>query len=195
MRNTVGVTGGEPIAVWLQSISGGDAVNPLVAFDDIHGRKREVLLFIIIISPLQSTDGHRLLQLLNISLDLRLLASTSCQPSCANRHSTWPESVVHYVYWDAFSTPELIYPNGCRFYGWYGQPTGTLSVNYSLKNKQKGKHICSCSRTIKVLCGANSTIVLIQLWRQSTTLVIRVNHQYQFCSTLTTKRVLKLVFV
>jgi hypothetical protein len=34
-----------PIAVWLQSISGGNAVNPLVAFYDIHGRKREVLFF------------------------------------------------------------------------------------------------------------------------------------------------------
>jgi hypothetical protein len=40
MRNTADVTGGKPIAVWLQSISGGDAVNPLVAFYDIHGRKR-----------------------------------------------------------------------------------------------------------------------------------------------------------
>jgi hypothetical protein len=29
----------------LQYISGGDVVNPLVAFYDIHGRKREVLLF------------------------------------------------------------------------------------------------------------------------------------------------------
>jgi hypothetical protein len=44
MRNTADVTGGQPIAVWLQSISGGDAVNPLVAFYDIHGRKREALL-------------------------------------------------------------------------------------------------------------------------------------------------------
>jgi hypothetical protein len=26
----------------MQSISGGDVVNPLVAFYDIHGRKREV---------------------------------------------------------------------------------------------------------------------------------------------------------
>jgi hypothetical protein len=46
----------------------------------------------------------------NISLDLRLLASSSCQPSCANRHSTWPEGVLHYVYLDAVSTPEIVYP-------------------------------------------------------------------------------------
>jgi hypothetical protein len=39
------VTGGKPIAVLLQSISGVSAVNPLVAFYDIHERKREVLFF------------------------------------------------------------------------------------------------------------------------------------------------------
>jgi hypothetical protein len=39
------VKGGKPIAIWLQYISGGDTVNPLVAFYDIHGRKREVLFF------------------------------------------------------------------------------------------------------------------------------------------------------
>jgi hypothetical protein len=71
------------------------------------------------------TVGHRPLQCLAISLDLRLLASSSCQPSCANRHSTWPEGVLHYVYLDAVSTPELVYPIGYRFYGWYGQPTAT----------------------------------------------------------------------
>jgi hypothetical protein len=36
MRNTAGVTGGKSIAVLLQSISGVSAINPLVAFYDIH---------------------------------------------------------------------------------------------------------------------------------------------------------------
>jgi hypothetical protein len=45
MRNTADVTGGKPIAVLLQSISGVSAINPLVAFNDIHGGKREVLFF------------------------------------------------------------------------------------------------------------------------------------------------------
>jgi hypothetical protein len=45
MRNTADVTSGKPIAVLLQSISGVSAVNSLVAFYDIHGGKREVLLF------------------------------------------------------------------------------------------------------------------------------------------------------
>jgi hypothetical protein len=45
MNNTADVAGGKPIAVLLQSISGVSAINPLVAFYDIHGRKREVLFF------------------------------------------------------------------------------------------------------------------------------------------------------
>jgi hypothetical protein len=45
MRNTADVTGGKPIAVWSQSISGVSAIIPLVAFYDIHGGKREVLFF------------------------------------------------------------------------------------------------------------------------------------------------------
>jgi hypothetical protein len=39
------VIGGKPIAVLLQSISDVSAINPLVAFYDIHGRKGEVLFF------------------------------------------------------------------------------------------------------------------------------------------------------
>jgi hypothetical protein len=39
------MTGGKPIAVLLQSISGVSAINPLVAYYDIHGGKQEVLFF------------------------------------------------------------------------------------------------------------------------------------------------------
>jgi hypothetical protein len=35
IRNTADVAGGEPIAVWSQSISGVSAINTLVAFYDI----------------------------------------------------------------------------------------------------------------------------------------------------------------
>jgi hypothetical protein len=45
MKNTADVTGGKPIAVLLQSISGVSANNPLVAFYDTHGGKRELLFF------------------------------------------------------------------------------------------------------------------------------------------------------
>jgi hypothetical protein len=72
---------------------------------------------IIIISLLQSTAGHRPLQFLAISFSLWLLASRPCQPSCANIHSIWPEGVIHYVYRDTVSTPELVYLCGCRIYG------------------------------------------------------------------------------
>jgi hypothetical protein len=42
MRYTADVTGGKPL---LQSISGASAINPLVAFYDIHGGKKELLFF------------------------------------------------------------------------------------------------------------------------------------------------------
>jgi hypothetical protein len=45
MRNTTDMPGGKPIAVCSYSISGVSAINPLVAFYDIHGRKGEVLFF------------------------------------------------------------------------------------------------------------------------------------------------------
>jgi hypothetical protein len=105
--------------------------------------------FIIIISLSQSTAEHRPLQYLAISLDLRLLASSSCQPFCANRHSTWPKGVLHYVYLDAVSTPELVYPSGYRFYGWYDQPTATsacwyMGTYHSLKIGIDKKHLYLC---------------------------------------------------
>jgi hypothetical protein len=45
VKNTADVTGGKPIAVLLQSFSGVSAINPIVAFYDIHGGKREVLFY------------------------------------------------------------------------------------------------------------------------------------------------------
>jgi hypothetical protein len=45
MRNTADVTGGKPIAVLLQFIIGVSAINPLVAFYEIHGGNKEVLSF------------------------------------------------------------------------------------------------------------------------------------------------------
>jgi hypothetical protein len=45
MRKTADVTGDKPMVVLLQSISDVSAINPLVAFYDIHGGKREVLFF------------------------------------------------------------------------------------------------------------------------------------------------------
>jgi hypothetical protein len=61
MRNTAGVTGGKPIAIWSQSISGVSAINPLVGFYDIHGRKGEVLFFYFV--PDTTRDSSVLLLL------------------------------------------------------------------------------------------------------------------------------------
>jgi hypothetical protein len=52
------VTGSKPIAVLLQSTSGVSAINPLVAFYDIHGGKREVLFFYFV--PDNTRDWHDL---------------------------------------------------------------------------------------------------------------------------------------
>jgi hypothetical protein len=57
MRNTADVTGGKPIAVLLQSISGVSVIIPLVAFYDIHGGKREVLFFYFV--PDTTRDRQR----------------------------------------------------------------------------------------------------------------------------------------
>jgi hypothetical protein len=56
MRNTADVTG--PIAVLLQSISGVRAINPLVAFYDIHGGKREVLFFYFVPDTTRANRTH-----------------------------------------------------------------------------------------------------------------------------------------
>jgi hypothetical protein len=56
MRNTAAVTGGKPIAVLLQSISGVSAINPLVAFYDIHGGKREALFFYFVPDTTRDND-------------------------------------------------------------------------------------------------------------------------------------------
>jgi hypothetical protein len=73
MRNTADVTGGKPIAVLLQSISG--AINPLVAFYDIHGGNREVLY------PLSGVGKGRKKKEECLSMSIRYLDSII--------HKTW----------------------------------------------------------------------------------------------------------
>jgi hypothetical protein len=48
--NTADVTGGKLIAVRSQSISGVNAITPLVAFYDILGRKREVPFYYFVLN-------------------------------------------------------------------------------------------------------------------------------------------------
>jgi hypothetical protein len=54
MKNTADVTGGQPIAILLQSTSGVSAINPLVAFYDIYAGKRKVLFFYFV--PVTTRD-------------------------------------------------------------------------------------------------------------------------------------------
>jgi hypothetical protein len=69
MRNIADVTGGKPIAVLLQSISGVSAINPLVAFCDIHRRNREVLFFYSV--PDTTQDIYYVNEELYRNLDVR----------------------------------------------------------------------------------------------------------------------------
>jgi hypothetical protein len=70
MNNNADVTGGKPVAVFLQSISGVSAINPLVALYDIHGGKREVLFFNLILSKIIMTAGEKYVQRYCITLCL-----------------------------------------------------------------------------------------------------------------------------
>jgi hypothetical protein len=56
VKNTADVTDGMPIAILLQSLSDVSAINPLVAFYDIHGGKREALFFYFV--PDTTRDKH-----------------------------------------------------------------------------------------------------------------------------------------
>jgi hypothetical protein len=77
MRNTVDVTGGKPIAVLLQSISGVSAINPLVAFYVIHGGKREVLFFYIVRTPHETSLLNQIINFYFILLLILYSFSTS----------------------------------------------------------------------------------------------------------------------
>jgi hypothetical protein len=82
MRNTADVTGGKPIAVLLQSISGVSALNPLVAFYDIHGvsSMREVLFFYFV--PDTTRDNVPFKVMLNTALTRRLWNGQSVRSAC-----------------------------------------------------------------------------------------------------------------
>jgi hypothetical protein len=76
MKNTADVTGGKPIALSLQSISGVSAINHLVAIYDIHGGKREVLFFCF------------------VTLDNRNVVVNLFETSCVGKRQTGHHSVL-----------------------------------------------------------------------------------------------------
>jgi hypothetical protein len=59
MRNNADGTGGKPITAQPQSISGASALYHLVAFYDIHGKKRVVLFFILSRTPHKTRDRRK----------------------------------------------------------------------------------------------------------------------------------------
>jgi hypothetical protein len=63
MRYTADVTVGKPIAVLLQPISGVSAINPLVAFYDIPGGKREVVFFYFVPDTTRDNTSYILLKI------------------------------------------------------------------------------------------------------------------------------------
>jgi hypothetical protein len=70
MRNTTDVTDGKPIAVLLQSISGVSTINPLVAFYDIHGGKREVLFFYFVPDTTRDISAYVIIEMHPIKVQL-----------------------------------------------------------------------------------------------------------------------------
>jgi hypothetical protein len=69
--DTADVKGGKPIAVLLQSISCVSAINPLVAFYDIHGGKREVLFFYFVPDTTRDKNSKRAAKLLGERLEIK----------------------------------------------------------------------------------------------------------------------------
>jgi hypothetical protein len=67
------VTGGKPIAVLLQSISGVSTINPLVDFYDIHGGKREVLFFYFVPDTTRDTIPIRILFNIPLVIEMKAL--------------------------------------------------------------------------------------------------------------------------
>jgi hypothetical protein len=59
MRNTADVTGGKSIAAWSQSISTENTIDPLVAFYDFYGRKREVMFLYFVPDTTRDISKHK----------------------------------------------------------------------------------------------------------------------------------------
>jgi hypothetical protein len=105
MRNTTDVTGGKPIAVLLQPISGVSAINPLVAFYDIHGRKR-CYSFILSRTPQETYTRHTIKLIINLNPFLPI-RHRNFNPKCLSVpimstlrvviYNIWPQIEDRYV--------------------------------------------------------------------------------------------------
>jgi hypothetical protein len=74
MRNTTDVTGHPS-----PSVSGVSVINPLVAFNDIHGRKGEVPFFCMYVT-IQSTLYPSYFKGISANTELQVYSETCCSP-------------------------------------------------------------------------------------------------------------------
>jgi hypothetical protein len=82
MKNTADVTGGKTIAVLLQTITGVSVINPLDAFYDIHGRKREVLFFYFVPDITRDNNNELNKLFLKILTDVKLASILKLNVKC-----------------------------------------------------------------------------------------------------------------
>jgi hypothetical protein len=75
-------------AVLLQSISGVSAINPLVAFYDIHGGKREVLFFYFVPDTTRDCFNNRkyIIKIKNSLFSLGMFRYTCERPNIGNKN-------------------------------------------------------------------------------------------------------------
>jgi hypothetical protein len=137
MRNTADVTGGKPIAVLLQSISGLSAINPLVAFYDIHGGKRKVLFFHLII-------------FISLNRSLRLIVGTNHWNHGGQQYSV-TSNMTHHQYSPILVKNDiaLLYTSAAILYGNLVKPVpisfdhiggGTIGVSAGWGQTWVSKH-------------------------------------------------------
>jgi hypothetical protein len=82
MKNTADVTGGKTIAVLLQTITGVSVINPLDAFYDIHGGKREVLYFYFVPDITRDNNNELNKLFLKILTDVKLASILKLNVKC-----------------------------------------------------------------------------------------------------------------
>jgi hypothetical protein len=89
MKNTADVAGGKPIVVLLQSISGVSAINPLVAFYNIHGGKREVVFVYFVPDTTQNYFVDYILWYSSDFFIIITIISPLMSPLLGHRPSLW----------------------------------------------------------------------------------------------------------
>jgi hypothetical protein len=90
------MTGGKPIAVFLQSISDVSKNNPLVAYYDIHWWKKEVLFFYFVPDPTRDkhTYIHNITPVSLCPTSFHLLRWEERDMAGGKRIAVWSQSIL-----------------------------------------------------------------------------------------------------